>query len=76
MSKKDRIKTTLDFLKSLLFAFLMALFGVVGYAFVHIESLTKLKISLLAFSIVLIIVVITFIVKSIISYLDKLEMED
>ncbi len=76
MSKKDRIKAMLDILKSLLLTFLMALFGVFGYTFVHIEALSTTKILFLALSISVVAIIIAFIINGIVAYLNKLEKED
>lgn len=39
MSKKDRVKTKLDLLKSLILGFMTALFGVGGYTFANRNEL-------------------------------------
>lgn len=43
MSKKERVKTMLDFLKAIIIAFLTALFGVFGYAIVNYERLDLVR---------------------------------
>ncbi|ETD27317.1 hypothetical protein [Helicobacter canis] len=43
MSKKDRVKTMLDFLKAVIIALLSALFGVFGYAIINYESLDLVR---------------------------------
>ncbi|MGX3045401.1 hypothetical protein [Helicobacter sp. T3_23-1056] len=40
MSKKDRAKSKLDMLRSLILGFMTALFGAGGYAFTHHKELT------------------------------------
>ncbi len=76
MSKKERIKTTLDLLKSLLIAFLVGLFGIISYTFVHFEELTKTKVGLILIALILVVLFISAIIKLIIKKLDELEKED
>lgn len=44
MSAKEQVKFDLDFLKGLIFACLGAIFGIVGYAIINIETLTRKQI--------------------------------
>ena len=44
MSKKDELKLMVELYKALLISFLTALFGVLGYTFIHYEDFTTTKI--------------------------------
>lgn len=44
MSKKDELKAMIDLYKALLLSFLTALFGILGYTFIHYDSFTMPKI--------------------------------
>ena len=46
MSKKDQVKYDLDILKGFLFACVGGVFGIVGYAVMSVESLTRKQIIL------------------------------
>ncbi len=76
MSRKERIKTALDLLKSLLMTFLVGLFGITGYTFVHFEELTKTKVGLIILTLIGVIFSIAVITKWILKKLDELEKED
>ncbi len=73
MSKKERIKSMFDLLKSLLMAFLFALFGVISYAFVHIRELNVVEFIVIVFAVLIDLLIISVIAKNIIYKLDELE---
>ncbi len=75
MSKKERIKTTLDFLKSSLMTFILLLFGILSYTFVHYEQLNIFKTILVFATLFLNILIIFVILYAVMLNLGRLEKE-
>ncbi|ARE81511.1 hypothetical protein [Campylobacter helveticus] len=76
MSKKERVKFTLDFAKALVFALLTALFGIFAFVVIHIETInTFQKIASFA-GIIIIAVFFYLLIKYIAKKLDELERLD
>ncbi len=75
MSRKERIKTILDYLKTMITTFIIGLFGIVSYTFIHIDELEKVKLCAIGFAFILNIAIIGFFVKIVIKKLDELEKE-
>lgn len=76
MSKKDKIKSMIDFYKALILAFLAALFSVLGYIYIHRKTLTSEDIWLLGLSLALIITLLAVFVALFSKELKKIEKED
>lgn len=73
MSKKDRVKTMLDFLKAVIIALLTALFGVFGYAIINYESLDLVRSIGVGVAVVCLVVFLALCLILFFKELDKLE---
>lgn len=73
MSKKDRIKTKLDLLKSLILGFMTALFGVGGYTFAHRNELNYIDYIVIGIVAMILVGLICWCGFSFKKELDKLE---
>ncbi len=76
MSKKEYIKSVLDFYKSILITLLVGLFGLVSYAFTNSENLSLIKLSMIVFAIVFIFISLYYLYKAIAYKLNELKKED
>ncbi len=76
MSKKERIKSMFDLLKSLLMAFLFGVFGIISYAFIHAKELNAIELVVILFAALINMLIISVIAKNIIYKLDELERID
>lgn len=76
MSKKEQVKTTLDFLKTGLFALLAALFGIIAFLVVNYKSLDALQAIFSGIGIVVILVAFYLLTRYTLKNLNELgEME-
>lgn len=73
MSKKDRVKTKLDLLKSLMLGFMTALFGVGGYTFANRNELIYIDYTVIGIVAIILVVLICWCGFSFKKELDKLE---
>lgn len=75
ISKKEKIKTMLDFYKMLIFALLSALFGILGYNFINYAVLSSLHTFIIGIVVGFLIFSLVFFVKTFLKEVDKLEKE-
>lgn len=54
MSRKERVKTTIDFIKGGVFALLTALFGIFAFVVIHIETINALQVGACVFGVIVI----------------------
>jgi hypothetical protein len=73
MSKLEKTKTILDYLKSILLTFIVGLFGIASYTFIHIDTLSIAQMVIIGVTAILDIIILTILVKFIIKKLDELE---
>lgn len=73
MSKKERIRFTLDFVKGLIFAFLTALFGIFAFVVIHIDTINLFQSIASAVGIFIIVVSFFFLVRYLVKKLNELE---
>lgn len=76
MSQKERIKTALDFLKTLIFTLLTALFGICAYSFIHYKGFNAYDFIIISCVSLVFILVLIITLKYFIKELDKLEKEN
>lgn len=76
MSKKERVKFTLDFAKAFVFALLTALFGIFAFIVIHIDTINTFQKIASFVGIITIAVFFYFLVKYISKKLDELERLD
>ncbi|EDP7907515.1 hypothetical protein CHLV4142_10370 [Campylobacter helveticus] len=76
MSKKERVKFTLDFAKALVFALLTALFGIFAFVVIHIDTINTFQKIASLVGVVLIVIFFYFLIKYISKKLDELERLD
>lgn len=73
MSKKERTKFSLKLTKSLILAFLTALFGVFAFIVINIDTINKFQIVASICGIVVIIIFFLFLIRYLLRQLDELE---
>lgn len=73
MSKLEKIKTILDYLKNILLAFIVGLFGIASFTFVNIDTLSVGQMVVISIAVIFDIIVIAILVKFIIKKLNELE---
>lgn len=76
MSKKERVKYTLDFAKALIFALLTALFGIFAFIVIHINTINTFQKIASLVGVISIAVFFYFLIKYISKKLDELERLD
>lgn len=73
MSKKERIKTEIDVLKALILAFLTAIFGVCGFAFINYQKINIFQGIVIAVGILSLFCILYILLKRVIKNLNQLE---
>lgn len=73
MSRKERVKTTIDFIKSGVFALLTALFGIFAYIVINIDTINIFQAIACIIGIVIIMIIFFFLIKYLKKNLDELE---
>lgn len=73
MSRKERIKFTLDFVKGLMFALLTALFGIFAFIVIHIDTINLFQGIASAIGILIIAISFFFLIRYLVKKLDELE---
>ncbi|WP_407379810.1 hypothetical protein [Helicobacter sp.] len=73
MSKKERVKVTIDFIKAGFFSLLAALFGIFGFVVVHIDTIGLFQACACFGGVVCIAVIFYFLLKYLLKNLDDLE---
>lgn len=73
MSKKERTKFSLDLTKSFIFALLTALFGIIAFVVININTINTFQIIASAVGAVVIVVIFFFAIKYLLKKLDELE---
>ncbi|MCI5969434.1 hypothetical protein [Helicobacter sp.] len=73
MSKKDKIKLEVDFLKALLLAFLTAIFGIFGYSVINYNEIDLIRGIFITLGIVLTCVAISLLLKRVYKILKEIE---
>lgn len=75
MSKKEKIKAMIDFYKTIIIAFMTALFGVLGYTFMHYKDFLIQETIIVIVCIVGILLVLFVLVRLFLKEINKLEKE-
>lgn len=73
MSKKERVKSKIDLLKTFIVACLTALFGVVSFTALYYDTITRAKLCLAIGGIVILLVALAYFLYSYGKELDRLE---
>lgn len=73
MSVKERVKFSLDLTKSFLFALLTALFGIIAFVVINIETITTFQVVASMAGAVVIVVIFVFTIRYLLKKLDELE---
>jgi hypothetical protein len=73
MSKLDKKKTIIDFLKSIIITLIVGLFGMISYVFINVDVLTIKQLILITLAIVFDIIALSLIVKAIVTQINDLE---
>jgi len=73
MSKLEKIKTQIDFLKSILFTLIVSLFGMASYLVVNIENISILQIIITIIGIVVDLILLFVAIKYTLKKIDELE---
>ena len=73
MSVKERVKFSLDLTKSFLFALLTALFGIIAFVVINIETITKFQLVISIIGAVIIAIMFVFTMRYLVKKLDELE---
>ncbi len=76
MSRKERIKTILDFYKSILMTLIVGLFGLISYAFTKSAELNAIKFFIVILGAIGFAFALYFLYKAICYKLDELEREE
>lgn len=74
MSRKERVKTTIDILKAVILALMTALFGIFGYIVVHLYSLKLMQVLMIVCGVVILAVFFYLAIKYLKKLLDELEV--
>ena len=73
LSREKKVEKSLDFYKGILSVFLVSLCGMIAYLFVYADSLSRLKVCLIAAGIVAVAVIVALVFRLCCKYLDELE---
>ncbi|MGX2982976.1 hypothetical protein [Helicobacter sp. 23-1045] len=73
MSVKERVKFSLDLTKSFLFALLTALFGIIAFVVINIETITKFQLVISIIGAVIIAIMFVFAMRYLVKKLNELE---
>ncbi len=73
MSKKERVKFSLKLTKSLILAFLTALFGIFAFIVINIDTINKLQIIASICGIIVITIFLFLLLRYLLRKLDELE---
>lgn len=73
MSKTERIKELLGFVKSIIIALLVAIFGMSSYLFLNFDKIHFIRIAIVTVVIILTIMVIGILIKILFKKLKELE---
>lgn len=73
MSKLDKAKTIIDFLKTIIVTLLVGLFGMISFMFLNINTLSIAQIIIIALAIVLDIIVLTVLIIKALEQIKELE---
>ncbi|WP_143428787.1 hypothetical protein [Helicobacter sp. 11S02596-1] len=73
MSRKEKIKLTIDLFKAIILALLTGLFGIFGYAVIHYKSIDTIQLIAIILGVGIIVLAFYLIVRYIIRQLDELE---
>lgn len=73
MSRKERIKFTLEFVKGFIFALLTALFGIFAFVVINIETINTFQAITSIAGVILIAVFFYFLIRYLVKKLDELE---
>lgn len=74
MSRKERVKTTIDILKAVILALMTALFGIFGYIVVHLYLLKLMQVLMIVCGVVILAVFFYLAIKYLKKLLDELEV--
>lgn len=74
MSRKERVKTTIDIVKAIILALMTALFGIFGYIVVHLYSLKLMQVLMIVGGIIILAVFFYLAIKYLKKLLDELEV--
>lgn len=74
MSRKERVKTTIDILKAIILALMTALFGIFGYIVVHLYSLKLMQVLMIVGGVVILAIFFYLAIKYLKKLLDELEI--
>ncbi len=73
LSREKKVEKSLDFYKGILSVFLVALFSMIAFLYLSIDSLSRLKICLIAAGIVVVAVIVALLFRLCYKYLNELE---
>ena len=73
MSVKERVKFSLDLTKSFLFALLTALFGIIAFVVINIETISTFQVIASIVGAVVIVIIFVFAMRYLLKKLDELE---
>lgn len=74
MSRKERVKTTIDIVKAIILALMTALFGIFGYIVVHLYSLKLMQVLMIVGGVVILAIFFYLAIKYLKKLLDELEI--
>ena len=74
MSKKERVKVTIDILKAVILALMTALFGIFGFIVVHLYSLKFMQVLMIVAGIAILAIFFYLSIKYLKKLLDELEV--
>lgn len=72
MSKKEKVKTTIDIIKGGVFALLSALFGIFAFIVINVTTINVFQVVACVFGIVIIIIFLWILIRYLLKNLKKL----
>lgn len=73
MSKKEKNKIIIDFIKTAIFALLTALFGIFAWVVINLKSIYLIQAIAVIIGVIVIFICFYFLIKYLIKFLDELE---
>lgn len=73
MSKLDKAKTIIDFLKSIIITLLVGLFGMISFVFLNINTLILAQVAIIVLAILLDIIVLVILTIKALEQIEKIE---
>ena len=73
MSRKEKNKVIIDFIKTAMFALLTALFGIFAWVVINLKSIYLIQALAIIFGVIVIFICFYFLIRYLIKFLDELE---